>query len=428
MNSLKEYPERREIADELHARPYAHMRSPVRITHLVCLASERAKHHAERNVSALCERFNYPGPAAGAAHFIADFGSFRLKWERHTEFESFTFIREGQFDQPFEGAAIDLVPSDWMETLPGDILVAANVSVEDVDKPERSIGEIADIFAGNTVTGSLVLDRKARFWTDHKIQQDGFLRILVRNDRLDQRGLGRLVHRLLEIETYRMLAMLAFPLAKKSIPQLAIAEKTLSGIVGRLPQLKNIEDERESLDQLMALAAESETISANTAYRFSAARAYHGLVEQRVRELREERLDRIQVSGNFLYRRLTPAMSTCENMSRRQETLASRIARASNLLRTRVDVARQEQNQELLVSMDKRAHLQLRLQETVEGLSVVAISYYLMGLVSYLAKGIKGLGVPVDTDVVVSIAFPVVLGGVWFGVRRIRRALNAREG
>jgi len=427
MNGLNEYPLRREIADELHSRPYAHMRSPVRVTHLVCLASERSELKPERNVASLCERFNAAGPAVGVAHFIVDFGSFRLKWERHTEFETYTFIQQTPVDQPFDGSVIDLIPTDWVSALPGKILVAANVDVEDADKPERSIGEVAEIFEGNTVTGSLVLGGKARFWTDHKIDDNGFRRILIRNDNLDQRGLGRLVHRLLEIETYRMLAMLAFPLAKQAIPQLAVAEQKLSGIVERLPLLNNFEDERESLDQLMALAAEAESISANTAYRFSAARAYYGLVEQRVRELREERLERIELSGNFLYRRLTPAMSTCENMTRRQETLAARIARASNLLRTRVDVAREEQNRELLMSMDKRAQLQLRLQETVEGLSVVAISYYLLGLVSYLAKGAKGMGVSLDADIVVSFAFPIVIGGVWFGVRRIRRAITARE-
>jgi uncharacterized membrane-anchored protein len=428
MNDLNEYPLRREIAEELHARPYAHMRAPVQVTHLVCLASERSELKPERNVASLCERFNKQGPVVGATHFIVDFGSFRLKWERHTEFESYTFMRETPIDQPFASQAIDLIPGDWVKALPGEVLVAANVNAEEADTPERSIGELAEIFDGNTVTGSLVLGGKARFWTDHKIHRDGYRRILIRNDQLDQRGLGRLIHRLLEIETYRMLAMLAFPLARQAIPELASAEKKLSGIVSRLPLLSDVEDERESLEQLMALAAEAETISANTAYRFSAARAYHGLVEQRVRELREERLERIQLSGNFLYRRLAPAMSTCENMTKRQETLASRIARASNLLRTRVDVAREEQNRELLMSMDKRAQLQLRLQETVEGLSVVAISYYLLGLISYLAKGAKSANLlTADPNLVVSVAFPVVIGGVWFGVRRIRRAISARE-
>jgi len=427
MNGFNEHGLRREIADEIHSRPYAHLQTPVRVTHLVFLTSERMGQEPMQRVAALCDRFNRPGPPAGAAHFIVDFGSYRLKWERHTEFESYTFSEETAGVQPFDGAVIDLVPGDWLATLPGENLVAAHIAVESAEKPERPIGDIAEIFAGNTVTGSQVLGGKARFWTDHKIHSDGYRKLLIRNEHLDQRGLGRLVQRLLEIETYRMLAMLAFPLAKQAIPKLADAEQKLSGIVSRLPQLADVDDERQSLNQLMALAAEAETLSADTAYRFSAARAYNALVEQRVRELREERLERIELSGNFLYRRLAPAMKTCENMALRQDALASRITRASNLLRTRVDVARQEQNRELLVSMDKRAHLQLRLQETVEGLSVVAISYYLLGLISYLVKGMKGMGLALNTDIVVTAALPIVLGTVWFGVRRIRRAIGSRE-
>jgi uncharacterized membrane-anchored protein len=427
MNGLKEHELRREIADEMHSRPYAHVHGPVRVTHLVFLASESSDLAPKRNVATLCARFNKPGPEPGVAHFIVDFGSFRLKWERHTEFETYTFFQEGPFDHPFDGAPIDLVPVDWLETLPGEVLVAAHITVEDNAKPERSIGELAELFDGNTVTGSQVVSGKAKFWTDHKVHQDGYRKLLVRDENLDDRGLGRIVQRLLEIETYRMLAMLAFPLAKKAIPRLAEAEQNLSGIVSRLPTLNDVDDERQSLDQLMALAAEVETISASTAYRFSAAGAYNSLVEQRVRELREERLERLQLSGNYLYRRLSPAMSTCQNMTRRQETLASRITRASNLLRTRVDITREEQNRELLISMNKRAQLQLRLQETVEGLSVVAISYYLLGLVSYLAKGGKGFGFDVDENIIVSISLPIVLGAVWFGVRRIRRAIGSHE-
>ena len=43
----------------------------------------------------------------------------------------------------------------------------------------------------------------------------------------------------------------------------------------------------------------------------------------------------------------------------------------------------------LLGAMNRRQQLQLRLQATVEGLSVAAITYYIVGLVGYAAKGLK---------------------------------------
>src|SRR3546814_19661742 len=108
-------------------------------------------------------------------------------------------------------------------------------------------------------------------------------------------------------------------------------------------------------------------------------------------------------------RRLAPAMRTCESTAGRLETLASRVGRASNLLRTRVDIQLEAQNRDVLVSMNRRARLQLRLQETVEGLSVVAIRYYTVELAAHAAKVDHAAARPVDTEVATATAIPRVL-------------------
>ena len=95
-------------------------------------------------------------------------------------------------------------------------------------------------------------------------------------------------------------------------------------------------------------------------------------MERRIAELREGRVEGMPTLREFVERRLLPAMKTCETVARMQEGLSARISRASELLRTRVDIELERQNQELLAQMNRRAKLQLRLQETVEGLSVVA--------------------------------------------------------
>jgi uncharacterized membrane-anchored protein len=235
-----------------------------------------------------------------------------------------------------------------------------------------------------------------------------------------------MLQRLFEIETYRMMALLAFPLAKEVSAALAQAEKTLVHITSTLA--KNVaQDEAVLLDELTTLAAEVENIVSRTNYRFNAAVAYYDLVKRRIVELRETRIQGIQTFSEFMDRRLAPAMNTCDSVARRLEELSARIARASHLLRTRVDIAREQQNQALLASMDRRAHLQLRLQETVEGLSVAAITYYTVGLVGYAVKAVKSLGVPINSDVAIGLAIPVVAIIVALGVRHIR-ALVTRDG
>ena len=127
-------------------------------------------------------------------------------------------------------------------------------------------------------------------------------------------------------------------------------------------------------------------------------------------------------------RRLAPAINTCATIARRQEDLSSRIARNSQLLRTRVDIELERQNQELLAQMNRRAKIQLRLQETVEGLSVVAITYYASQLVSYVAKGAKDFITPATPELITALSIPLIAGFVFMGMRRMRRLLSQEEG
>lgn len=435
MAAFTEHPLRRALAEEVHARPYGLLRAPVRLTHLAVLSGEGGREADLSHVTNLCRHFDVAAPERDAGHFSADLGTVRLKWERHTEFSTFTFYADGAFDHPFTTPAVAALPEGWLDTLPGEVIAAINIAIEAADTTPRAFADLAALFANNTVTGSAMRAGQALVWTDFRVHDDGFSRILIRDVSMNQRQSGRLVQRLLEINTYRMMAMLAHPLARGSLPQLSAMENRLSGLIAGMAEgdESGVEDERALLSQLSALSAEVERLSAETAYRFDAARAYHALVERRIEELREIRLEDVsevqglQPPGEFIHRRLAPAMETIRTVQARQETLSRRIARATDLLRTRIDVAMEEQNRDLLQSMDRRARLQLRLQETVEGLSVVAISYYLTGLVGYVLKSGKAAGVPVNPDLAAGIALPLIIALVWLGVRRLRKALTAKE-
>ncbi len=435
MSPFREHPLRKSLAEEVHARPYGLLRAPVRISHLAALSGETDPEGDRLHVAQLCRHFSIEEPQAGAKHhsgiLVAAGGAeLRFKWERHTEFSSYTFYLSGEFDAPFADGAIDRIPPDWIAALPGDVLSATNLALESSNGPERSFDELAKLFADNSVTGSGMRGGEALVWTDFRVHDDGYSRILVRDNGMNQRQAGRLIQRLLEVGTYRIMAMLAFPLARDVLPKLGNYERTLSDLIGRMDRAEGGDEERDTLKSLTNLAAEVEAMSLDISYRFTAARAYHALVNRRIEDLREVRINDIsqirglQPPGEFVTRRLAPAMDTCRSTSERLDTLSRRIGRASDLLRTRVDVALEEQNRDLLESMDRRARLQLRLQETVEGLSVVAISYYLLGLVTYAAKSVKAAGFPVNTEIATGIALPIVVGAVWYSMRRIHHKLG----
>lgn len=420
-----DHPLRFDLNDEVHARPPERLSVPTRASFLALVGEAGERDHEWNHVCALVRTHGVEPPPKPVTHLSVDLGAFRFKWERHTEFSRYKFIVGSGADDPFAQPAIDQVPRAWLDEIPGRTMVAAHVALVQAEAGVPDYEAVAErLFAGHTLIGSAIAGGAATALTDWRIHGDGFSRVLVHNRSMLPRQAGRMVQRLLEIDTYRVMALLALPVARELGPKLAAYERELAEITAQLVGATHA-DESQLLQRLTRLEAEIESAEARHHYRFTAAAAYHELVQRRISELREERIQGLQTFQEFTDRRLAPAMNTCASIAMRQDSLSRRVARATQLLSTRVDVTREGQNQALLESMNRRAQLQLRLQETVEGLSVAAVTYYIVGLVGYGAKGLKSLGVPLHVEITTGVSIPVVAALVALGVRRIRRAVAA---
>ncbi len=418
------HPQRLALNDEAHARPPEAVGPPLRASYLALWSDTPSQERQWRDVASLAERFGVAPPDVGANHFSADLGPFRVKWERHTEFARFLFLVPGAGDDPFAEPAVTHVPEDWLAGLSGTVIAAAHVALvgaEDLDLGDERVA--ARLFAGNVLIGAAVAGGAGRAATDFRIREDGFSRVLVQDERMTPRQAGRIIQRLLEIDTYRILATMALPVAKEVTPFLNDCEQQLVALTTALVTAGEA-DEPVLLDQLARLAAELESRQSQNLFRFSAAAAYYDLVHARVEDLREERIQGLQTFREFIERRLAPAMNTCRTVAARQDALSLRIARATQLLSTRVDVSRERQTQAVLASMDRRAKMALQLQETVEGLSVAAITYYIVGLIGYAAKGLKAGGVALNPDLVTGISIVVVAGLTAWGIRKVRKSVS----
>jgi uncharacterized membrane-anchored protein len=418
----EDHPQRRALNDEVHARPPDNLEAPVRLSYLV-LVSSGSKTDDLDMLSQLIEGTGAPKPSSDANHYSADLGSHRIKWERHTEFCRYTFYAQGVESKPFSEPAISLVPQDWLRKLKGQTIAAIHANVV---KGSNALDPVktADVyFNGNPIIGSMISGNTGRAYTDFRIHADGFGRLLLCDHRMTPRQAGRLVQRLFEIDTYRMMALLALPVARALSPVLAGAERELLEIMSAM-QTAGDAEEPMLLDRLTKLEASVARQQTDNQYRFSAADAYYDLVQQRIEELREERIEGFQTFREFNDRRFLPAIATCRAVSARQSALSERIAHATVLLSTRVSVSREKQNQAILQSMDRRANLQLRLQQTVEGLSVAAITYYIVGLVYYAAKGFLPKEVRFTPETVAAAAIPIALLAVWLGLKRYRKSLE----
>ena len=422
-----DHPERRTLADEVHARPPEALDTPSRVTYLAVLVEPADRERELAHLALLCEQHDVAAPWPGASHFVTTIGALRLKWERHGEFSGYTFSSAGLSPQPYSEPPTSLLPPGWLAAIPGVSVTAVHaklVPAQGDGMPDANT--LARHFNGNIVVGSGIGDGAGLAFTDFRIHDDGCARLLVVNRSFTPRQAGRMLQRLFEIEAYRMMSLLALPIARRQQPRIVTIEKSLAALTDDIAREQRGHDEA-LLHELTRLAAEVESGLAASQFRFGACRAYYELVTRRIAELRETRLAGVQTIEEFMTRRFTPAVATCNTVSQRLRDLSERVAQASNLLSTRVGITREHQNQALLSSMDRRARLQLRLQQTVEGLSVAAIVYYVAGLAGYGAKALKAAGLPIQPDLVVGIVVPVAALVVMLAVRRIHRRIAHDE-
>lgn len=424
---MQEYALRQQLHNEIHARPFERLVAPALVSQRAFLADSAELGASHAHLCDLLRRLHLPQPSDGAAFYTADIGGgVRLRWERHGEFSSYTFVRPGLGEDPaswFVSPACADVPADWLEQIPGQLICANHVALlpelgPDTAWPQPDLDTVLD---ADATVASDVADGHARVYSDLRIHGDGHARFVVFSREMTPRRRGRLVQRLLEIETYRLLALLALPEARRVGPQLGEAEAELARI---MDGIRAGASDRDSLDRLSDLAAEVEGMYARHFARFSASAAYYDLVNRRLIDLHEQQFLGLQTIGQFMERRLAPAMQTCASAIRRLQGLSERVQRCSSLLRTRVEVEVQQQNGEVLASMNRRQYLQLRLQQTVEGLSVAAITYYASSLVGHLAE-IAHHWTHQDPDVVQGWSIPVIALVVWLGLRRAHRKLGS---
>lgn len=420
-----ELPERQRLADELHARPFESVETPS-----VVLSVATVRRGPEQDAQCLAHLARLdPAVTAGwngASHLRLGAQGIRIKWERHTEFYSLTLFADGvpaDLSGSFDATWLRTLPEGWLATLPGEMISATQVALLPCAGEPPHVRTVAPLFGAELVVGNRIADGAATVVTDMRSVQ-GVTRYLVFDHQLNRRRAGRTVQRLIEIDTYRMMALLALPVAGRRMAELALEEAQLASLMerfrGSAAEAKDADD--ALLHELVDLAARVEHAMADHGARFSATPAYAGIVDRRLEELREGVVPGLQPLSEFLARRFRPAVDSCAATAARQMQLSQRIARAAQLLQTRSEVERERQNQSLLASMEKRQGLQLRLQETVEGLSVIAMTYYGVGLAAYVLKPLaKALGA--SESLVTLLAVPVVGLLVLASMRRVRRRL-----
>jgi uncharacterized membrane-anchored protein len=415
---LKPHPLRAAVLAEVHARPFTPIEPPRRILHFAFDTIGEAAKADRAALTKFCARRGLEPLKDGAKHHRVKLGGSVLRWEQHSEFTTYTWELPSEGDVPFHPAAGSLAAPMGALPQPGPVLVALDLHLMRDTETNATIGQLFDrasLAVAETASGD------ALFATDFQADASGFVRVLLLDRGLDRDRAGALLQRIVELETYRTLALLGLPEAQRLTPSIGRIETRLAEVTDEMQRSGGLSDNHRLLDELTALAAGLEAGAAASMFRFGASRAYNEIVQLRLETIGERPVEGFPTWSSFLARRMAPAMRTCLTTEERQATLSQKLARAANLLRTRVDVELERQNRDLLTSMNERTRLQLRLQTTVEGLSVAAISYYVVSLFGHVAEGLHEKGLPIETPVATALFVPIAVLAVWWTVRRIRR-------
>jgi uncharacterized membrane-anchored protein len=414
---FKLHPQRAAVLNEVHARPFTRLTAPLGALRFAFLNQDAASDR--QSFVAFCAAHGLPAPSSAAKHHQVTIGAIMLRWEQHSEFSTFTWIwSNAESTAPF--GAVDEQLAALIRAMPqtGQLLVALRL---EVGQTSAAAERAEQIFERSSLAMVTVRSGPAVVASDFRTDEQGFVRILVCNDGLSPGRLGALVQRVLEIETYRTLALLGLPAALALAPSIDRIGRRLVEVLEEMQGAEDLKLNNHLLTELTALAAALERGAAGSLFRFGASRAYYDIVQARLSVIEGGEIAGYPTWSSFLARRMAPAMRTCTAMEGRQADLSIKLARAADLLRTRVDVELEQQNRDLLRSMDERTKLQLRLQSTVEGLSVAAIGYYVVSLFGYLAKGAHDGGVHVEPSLATAFFVPVAVGAVWIVTHRIRR-------
>ena len=381
MPAPQDHPLRATLSDLMHARALPIFASPVVVRSWVYLVGDDERSAERQWIDSL------PGEHGAEGWTLHDVGATGgMIWERHGEFSTYlhfttavNLAAERRGALGFGQLHDDVFP--WLGEAPGQVFRSVEIAVlrhlpkaEQLnDKIDLSQAVCCDVFDG-----------AARIWSDFRLHDGGSGRIYVQDKGLKNDELSRLLQGLIEIGQYRKLALLGFPVARELMSWLKDAEATLATVTADMAG--QTASQEQILERLMALSAEVEVRVNAVRYRQGATEAYAQLTEDRLSSLRESRVDGFSTMHEFIERRLHPAMRTCQAASRRLDDISTRIGRVSDLLRARISISLEVQNQNLLRNMDMRSKLQMKLQALVEGLSVFAVSYYIFNLVKYVME------------------------------------------
>lgn len=409
-----------KLRDELHSRTYPVFTSPVVVCSFSYLRTDANVEDEKVHLETLINSTSLELVSQNLNRMRLACQHYKLRVDFYNEFTCYQFIFENKPETDFKHNLMSLVPGDWLIEVSGIPLVSMNFITQKCLDQSIDKSKFIDYFGDVQIIGSYTAQGAARTWSSFITNENKNINVLVEDEQLGPRRLGRLIQRLVDIENYRMMSLLALPVAQKTLSQVERIEQDLTQIVMQLSDMGSMEHETNLLNHLYRLAAQNEQLRAHTLHRFGASAAYQVILDERLAEIEDSSIAGYQTITSFYYRRMRPALRTCNSARKRLEQLSNHLERVTEMLSTSVNVCVGKQNQKMLETLAQQSKMQLRMQQTVEGLSIVAITYYASSLLSYVFKSMEKLDVINSPYLWTGLSVPVIAALTFVGIRWIK--------
>lgn len=401
--------DRQNAIEEVHARPALDIKSPCKVVHLTFDCSSQ-------DFTKIFGKIDSKMAKSGPRHLIGHVKDIRIKLEKHTEFVSCTLVVPDGCDEHH----VNSIQSFLLDGVEINVFSMCHILL----RSEQHVSNTDETLDKGMLGGVMYEQMQVR--TTLKPDDNDVVTYIVQSENLDPRELGRRVQRLIEVETYRVMALIGLPVARRLASSLTDVEMRLKEIVLCMENIHTSGlSDKSVFNELLTLSEQLGAQRIQTRYRFAASQAYFNIVEARLNMLYELPNSPLQTISGFLRSRLEPAQSTIHSVERRLQALTDDITHALTLLRTRIEINIHQSNQDLLQSMDNRHHQQFLISQAVEGLSSIAITYYAIGLLSYFFKFLEKTGwVPYSYVVLTAASIPVTLLVVWWSIHQVSLKWN----
>lgn len=408
-----DHPARLAAQAEIHARPISRLLAPARIRRVAFLLDRdpQATPPVRSRMVDWCRANGVEPPEPAARRFSFTSSGFDVTWELHNEFYTYTWIAAAT-DPASWPAGIGLEAA-WQDR----VVVAVRLDV----RPTHTITATAlASFDELSLCYSSVEGGRAEVATDFLVDGNGFTHFELAAGDIGPNLLGSVVRRLLEIETYRVLALVGISLARSVSPILSRLEGRLTEAMQGIGSALSAAESHNALQTMHDLEVAAADTVELTRYRFAASQAYGDILRRRLADLDERPTGEHRTLERYLNHRVDPALATFKAIEQRQASLFEQMARSTALLGTRISLDIENQNRTILETIADTAKSQYRLQATVEGLSTIAISYYILGIIGY-ALHVFDKSYEDEKTLAVAILAPIIVLVVWLSMKRVHK-------